>query len=239
MTFSLFAAGSLKTTLPAFIEHHQQKTGEKWALTFGPAGLLRQRIEQGETCHLFLSADENNAKQLIDKGLALQYAPFIANQLCITARRNDVNEEDNWLSVLSNTALKLAISTPKADPSGDYSWQLFDNIAQIDPDLSQALKMRALSLVGGKHSLTIPQGRMAAHYLITTHHADAFIGYQHYQTQLSQFPELKIFDIPKPFNVTAHYCATLIHSQAYSLYQEILSPYAKAYFTKAGFLPLS
>ncbi|MBG2876530.1 substrate-binding domain-containing protein [Proteus alimentorum] len=239
MTFSLFAAGSLKTTLPAFIEHYQQKTGEKWALTFGPAGLLRQRIEEGETCHLFLSADESNAKQLIDKGFALQYAPFIANQLCITARRNDVNEEDNWLSVLSNTTLKLAISTPKADPSGDYSWRLFDNIAQIDPKLSQTLKMRALSLVGGKHSLTIPQDRMAAHYLIATHQADVFIGYQHYQAQLSQFPELKIFDIPKPFNVTAHYCATLIHSQAYSLYQEILSPYAKAYFIKAGFLPLS
>lgn len=239
MTFSLFAAGSLKATLPAFIEHYQQKTGEKWVLTFGPAGLLRQRIEQGETCHLFLSADENNAQQLIKKGLALQYAPFIANQLCITVRRDNVNEQDTWLSVLSNTALKLAISTPKSDPSGDYSWQLFDNIAQVNPDLSRALKMRALPLVGGKHSLAIPQGRMAAHYLITTHQSDAFIGYQHYQAQLSQFPELKIFDIPKPFNVTAHYCAALIHSQAYSLYQEILSPYAKDYFIKAGFLPLS
>lgn len=239
MTLSLFAAGSLKATLPAFIEHYQQKTGEKWALTFGPAGLLRQRIEQGEVCHLFLSADKNNPQQLIDKGLALQYAPFIANQLCITTRRNDINELDTWLTVLSNTALKLAISTPKSDPSGDYSWQLFDNIAQIDPDLSQTLKIRALSLVGGEHSLTIPKGRMAAHYLITTHQADAFIGYQHYQTQLSEFSELKTFTIPKPFNVTAHYCATLIHSQAYSLYQEILSPYAKDYFIKAGFLPLS
>ncbi|MEQ4925053.1 substrate-binding domain-containing protein [Proteus hauseri] len=238
MELSLYAAGSLRATLPAFIEQYYQKTGEKWALTFGPAGLLRQRIEQGETCHLFLSADENNTQLLIKKGIALQYAPFIGNQLCITAHRDCVNEHDTWLSLLTNPALKIGTSTPKADPSGDYCWQFFDKIEHDNPNLGKQLKQRAIPLVGGEHSLPIPAGRLAAHYLITTHQADLFIGYQHYQQRLSQFPELKVFTIPNPFNVMAYYCAALIDSQAYGLYQEILSPYAQDYFINAGFLPL-
>lgn len=239
MGLSLFAAGSLRATLPAFIEQYHQKTGEEWTLTFGPAGLLRQRIEQGEICHLFLSADENNTQQLIQKGIALQYAPFIGNQLCITAHRDCVSEHDTWLSLLANPALKLGTSTPKSDPSGDYCWQLFEKIEHTNPSLGKQLKQRAIPLVGGKHSLTIPVGKMAAHYLITTQQADLFIGYQHYQHTLSQFPELMVFTIPNPFNVMAHYCAALIDAQAYGLYQEILSPYAKHYFVDAGFLPLT
>lgn len=239
MTLSLFAAGSLRATLPAFIEHYQKKTGKKWVLTFGPAGLLRQRIEQGEPCHLFLSADENNAHQLISKGIALQYAPFIGNQLCLTVNRDVVNQHDTWLSLLANPVLKLGTSTPKADPSGDYSWQFFDNIERDNPSLGKQLKQRAIPLVGGENSAHIPKGRMAAHYLITSHQADIFIGYQHYQTKLSQFPELALFAIPTPFNVTARYCIALIDPQAYGLYQELLSPYAKQHFIDEGFLPLT
>ena len=238
MKFSLFAAGSLRATLPAFIEQYRQKTGEEWTLTFGPAGLLRQRIEQGETCHLFLSADENNTQQLIRKGIALQYAPFIGNQLCITVNRDYVCKHDTWLSLLTNPTLKLGTSTPKADPSGDYCWQFFEKIEHDNPNLGKQLKQRAIPLVGGEHSLPIPTGKMAAHYLITTHQADIFIGYQHYQRVLNQFPELMVFTIPKPFNIEARYCVALINAQAYGLYQEILSPYAKNHFINAGFLPL-
>lgn len=239
MAFSLFAAGSLKKSLPSFIEHYQQQTKEKWVLTFGPAGLLRERIEQGETCHLFLSADKANSQQLVDKGIASTFAPFIANQLCITAKKACVNEADNWLSLLANPLLTLAISTPKADPSGDYSWQLFDKIEKEMPQLGQQLKERACSLVGGKHSIAIPNGEIAAHYLITSQHTDLFIGYQHYQSQLRQYPELKVFDIPANFNITALYCATLIHSDADKLYQALLSFCAQQYFIENGFLPLN
>lgn len=52
----VLAAGSLKTVWPAMMAHfpHPVETH------FGPAGLLRERIEAGERCDLFASASEEH-----------------------------------------------------------------------------------------------------------------------------------------------------------------------------------
>ena len=44
----VYAAGSLRDALTEVSRDHEARTGQKLALTFGPSGLLRERIEKGE-----------------------------------------------------------------------------------------------------------------------------------------------------------------------------------------------
>ncbi len=44
----LFAAGSLRLAFTPLLSAFQRDTGQKVSAEFGPAGLLRQRIENGE-----------------------------------------------------------------------------------------------------------------------------------------------------------------------------------------------
>ncbi|MGO2465125.1 MAG: substrate-binding domain-containing protein, partial [Serratia proteamaculans] len=52
----LFAAGSLRGAFGPLLAAFQAQTGEAVEAVFGPAGLLRQRIEAGERPHIFASA---------------------------------------------------------------------------------------------------------------------------------------------------------------------------------------
>ena len=53
----LFAAGSLRVAFGPLLAAFQAQTGEVVDAVFGPAGLLRQRIEAGERPHVFASAN--------------------------------------------------------------------------------------------------------------------------------------------------------------------------------------
>lgn len=46
-------------------------------------------------------------------------------------------------------SVKLATSTPKADPLGDYAWQLFEMADRVKPGATAALQAKALKLSGG------------------------------------------------------------------------------------------
>ncbi|WP_274603496.1 substrate-binding domain-containing protein [Erwinia persicina] len=52
----VLAAGSLRDVWPAIISAFQHHYPAGIVTQFGPAGLLRQRIERGEQCDLFVSA---------------------------------------------------------------------------------------------------------------------------------------------------------------------------------------
>ena len=129
-TLQILAAGSLRGVWPQLIAEFSAQSGLRVETQFGPAGLLRQRIEQGEACDLFASANLLHPQTLLQEGRAQHIGRFTANTLCLTAKRDVVTESDNWLSLLLRADLRLATSTPLCDPSGDYTRQLFDNIEQ-------------------------------------------------------------------------------------------------------------
>ena len=45
--------------------------------------------------------------------------------------------------------MKLGTSTPKADPSGDYAFEVFRKAEAIKPGAQAALEKKALQLTGG------------------------------------------------------------------------------------------
>lgn len=61
---TVYAAGSLREALTDIACRHEARTGQKVALTFGAAGLLRARIEQGEDAQVYASADTGHPRQL-------------------------------------------------------------------------------------------------------------------------------------------------------------------------------
>jgi len=208
---------------------------------FGPAGLLRQRIEQGEKVDLFASANTAHPLALLNKGRALQVASFASNRLCLTVSKAAITARfgtqtlPDWLALLSDISLRVATSTPLADPSGDYTWQLFDKIEQDRPGVGELLRRRAMMLVGGPQSLPVPAGELAAAWLIRTGQCDLFIGYASYAPLLRQQQDLQVIDIPLEQNIRAEYALALCESRAEPLADFILSALGQDYLNQAGF----
>lgn len=229
----VLAAGSLRAVWPALMAAY----GSPVDTDFGPAGLLRERIATGERCDLFASANTAHAENLLQRGLAQQTGRFAANSLCLTVKRDRVRPGENWLSVLTRPDLRLATSTPRSDPSGDYTWQMFAAIEQRHHGIGRLLEDKACCLVGGPQSLNLPTGELAARWLLAQDHADMFIGYASYAPRLATLPELQIFSIPQPYNVQAAYAWALCQPSARTLAEFLQSSVAQKIFSQYGFLP--
>jgi hypothetical protein len=78
----VLAAGSLRVVWQNLMAHFPEPVETQ----FGPAGLLRERIETGESCDLFASANLAHPQALFASGQALSVVPFASNQLCLTVR---------------------------------------------------------------------------------------------------------------------------------------------------------
>lgn len=231
----VLAAGSLRRVWPTVTAAFERESGVTVTTEFGPAGLLLQRIEQGEGCDLFASANAAHPQTLVNKGSALTTALFTHNQLCLSVTAKLAAEGRDWLDLLLDPALRLATSTPLSDPSGDYTWQLFDRIEATHPGKGSALKRRAMPLVGGPRSAAIPAGELAANWLLNSGQAEMFIGYQSYAPWLEAGGNVVTLSIPEPWQVRADYGFALCQERARPLAAFLLSAQAKQIFEAAGF----
>jgi len=230
MTISILAAGSLRKIWPALAKAWDRPV----AIEFGPAGVLCERIRQGERCDLFLSANTAHPQSLLTAEIASEVAVFTHNQLCLSVKDTLLRGNPNWLELLADPALRVATSTPLSDPSGDYTWQLFEHIEQHYAGMGTVLKQRARQLVGGAESPAVPAGESAASWLLNSDRADIFIGYQSYAAR----PGIAVVAIPPPFQVRASYAFAVCHAGASALADFLLSAQAQAIFQQGGFLPL-
>src|SRR5689334_11543233 len=81
----VFAAGSLTGAMTAVIKLYKERTGVDVEAQFGPAGLLRERIEAGERPDLFASANMAHPQALADSGLATPPVIMARNRICARA----------------------------------------------------------------------------------------------------------------------------------------------------------
>ncbi|HEY4436821.1 MAG TPA: molybdate ABC transporter substrate-binding protein [Lelliottia sp.] len=223
----VLAAGSLRGVWPQLMAHFSHPVDTQ----FGPAGLLRERIEAGEPCDLFASANVAHPQALLQNGRARSVAVFASNTLCLTVRSDARREGDDWLSLLTRPDLRVATSTAGCDPSGDYTQELFTRMGEV----GVAVRERALALVGGRESAPVPPGKLAAEWIIQSGQADLFIGYASYAPKMRLIPELKVLNIPAPFNPRAEYACAVMTPQAENLAEFLQSEKAKAILQQAGF----
>lgn len=231
----VMAAGSLRLVWMPLMARFTAESGIRTQTQFGPAGLLRQRIEEGEACDLFASANMAHPLTLQRAGIAQEVHPFAGNRLCLTMRKSQFDARASWLDMLCRDELRLATSTPGSDPSGDYTWQLFDRIEQLHPGAGIKLRRRAKPLVGGPLSMKVPEGELASAWLIRSGLADIFIGYRSYAPALREQSDVAVMDIPLDYNIRSVYALAQCRHEAKPLADFLLSTDTQRFLVDAGF----
>ena len=236
---SLYAAGSLRAVLTEVSKNYTAKTGQAVAGTFGPSGLLRERIDKGEPAQVFASANTSHPAQLAKAGGWAEPVVFTRNNLCALTQAAVKADSAGLLDAMLDPAIKLGASTPKADPSGDYAWALFEKADKVRAGAFKALDAKALKLTGGPDSAKAPEGRNPYAWVMDEGKADVFLTYCTNAVAAQQeLPKLRIVEIPAELAVGAAYGMTVRDGApvaATALAEYILSPEAQEVFKRHGF----
>jgi ABC-type molybdate transport system substrate-binding protein len=173
----IFAAGSLASAFTEMVQVFQASPGSVAPPVFGPSGLLRQRIERGEPADILASADMTQPRTLARQQPGRLVVMFTRNRLCALARASLGLTPDNLLDRLLDPAVRLATSTPGADPGGDYAWAVVARAEAVHPGARALLEAKALKLVGGPNTPVLVPGHGAVQGVFLADRADVMLGY--------------------------------------------------------------
>ncbi len=233
------AAGSLRGVLTAIAKDYEASTGQAITLTFGASGLLRERIEKGEGAQVFASADNDHPQRLARQGGWQAPTPFVRNTLCALTSEKINATPATVLSTLLRPDVRVGTSTPKSDPSGDYTWSLFEKAEALQPGAYATLNAKALKLAGASDSPKAPEGRGTYGWIMDTGQADVFLTYCTNAVAAQQeVPRLKVVSLPPELQVGAVYGLTVRTTAppaAAAFASALLAPKAQAMFSRFGF----
>jgi molybdate transport system substrate-binding protein len=237
---TLYAAGSLKAALSDVARAFEKATGNQVATEFGPSGLLRQRIEQGEGAHVFASANMEHPQTLVGKGQRGPVVLFARNNLCAIAQPGLDVSSATLLDVLLSPGVRVGTSTPKADPSGDYAWELFRKAEKIKPGSFDILDKKAIQLTGGPDSEKAPEGRNPYAWVMEGKKADVFLTYcTNGVLAKKELPQLQVVPIVPEISVGADYGMVVLDgssNEAWRLGMFILGPEGQKTLFEYGFV---
>jgi molybdate transport system substrate-binding protein len=136
-------------------------------------------------------------------------------------------------------AIKLGTSTPRADPSGDYAFEVFSKAESLKPGARATLERKALRLTGSATSIQPPAGGNVYGWHIRESRADIFLAYcTAVREAQKENPKQQVVELPDSLAVGADYGLTVITGapEAAERFAEfILSPAGQAILTSYGF----
>ncbi|MDB5807279.1 MAG: molybdenum transporter, periplasmic molybdate-binding protein [Betaproteobacteria bacterium] len=242
LILKVYSAGSLKAAWMELARAYQAKYGVRIDFEFGASGLLRERLEKGERADLFTSADTGHPQTLADKGLSGPMRVFTGNRLCVLAQPGVGLTGANVLDKLLDPAVRLGSSTPKADPSGDYTWAMFERAGKLKPRAYETLSKKAMQLVGGPNSARTPKVRSAYGKFMEERAVDVFVTYCTNAVQAQrEVPGLVNVALPDDLSVTATYGMVVMRGAASptaGLADFVLSGEGQKLLAAQGFAPL-
>jgi molybdate transport system substrate-binding protein len=228
----VFAAGSLKVAMGELTAaFHVLRPQTEFSTQYGASGLLRERIETGADVHVFASADLGNTKVLEAAGRT-DGPPviFARNRLCALARDGMAVSSQTLLAVLLDPGVRVGISTPRADPSGDYAMTLFAKAEAVKAGARSVLESKALKLTGGPASVTPPEGRNVYGWLMASGKADVFLTYcTNAAVAKSEVASLQVIGVPDALAVGAEYGLVLLKG-----HPEVAATFAGFVMSEAG-----
>jgi len=237
----VYAAGSLRAALNEVGRDFEAlQPGRKVVFTFGASGLLKDRLAGGEAADVFASANMEHPQALGQAGRAGATQRFARNALCALHRPGLAVTPDTLARVMLDAGVKLGTSTPKADPAGDYTWELFQRIEQAGaPGAYAQLSAKALQLTGGPQSPPPPANRNVYGALMAQGAADLFITYcTNAVIAVMEEPTLRWVDVPPAIAVSASYGVALMNgasADAQAFVEHLLAPQGQAVLARHGF----
>lgn len=235
----LHAAGSLRAALTEVAQAFTVQSGLPVKPAFGASGLLRERIAKGEAAEVFASADLGNPRALAQAGLAGPVVLFARNELCAFARPEIAATPETLLERMLDADLKLGTSTPRADPSGDYAFQVFARAEAVRPGAKAALEAKALQLTGGPTSVPAPGGTNTYGHKLASGEADIFLAYCTNAAAIAkEQPGIRLVRLPDTLAVGADYGLTVMTGaspNAWRFAMFILSRDGQAILARHGF----
>src|SRR5262249_29286227 len=96
---------------------------------------------------------------------------------CALVRPGLAVESSTILDRMLDPSVKLGTSTPRADPAGDYAWEVFRKADRLRPGAFAALEGKALRLTGVANAPVAPLGRTIYGALVAEGKADIFLTY--------------------------------------------------------------
>jgi molybdate transport system substrate-binding protein len=173
----LYAAGSLRSALTEVAGAYVAASRQEVQAKYGASGLLKDEIAGGARAEVFASANMEHPQALAAAGKSGAAVLFARNRLCALVRPGLAVDPASLLDRMLDPDVKLATSTPRADPSGDYAWEVFRKADKIRPGAFATLEKKALQLVGGPNSPTAPPSRTLYGVLMAEGKADIFLTY--------------------------------------------------------------
>ena len=208
---AVFAAGSLRAPLTEIAQAFEAiHAGQRVVLTFGASGLLKDRIAGGEHADVFASANMEHPQALAVAGKAAPVTRFARNALCALAAPGVAVTSNTLVERMLDPAVKVGTSTPKADPSGDYAWMMFERVEKAGRSGAfKTLSEKARQLTGGPTSPPAPSGRNVYAALVSGGQVDIFITYcTNAKAAAAEVPALQVVEVPAQINVSADYGVT-------------------------------
>jgi molybdate transport system substrate-binding protein len=237
----IFAAGSLTAAFTDMLREFPAPPDTIAPPVFGPSGVLRERIEHGEPADLLASADMDQPRALAHEKGSRPVIMFTRNRLCSLGRASLGLTPDNMLGKLLDPTVRIATSTPHADPAGDYAWVVFARAEAIHPGAQAILEAKALQLVGGPNTPVLVPGRGAVQGIFLAGRADLMLGYCSSAGPVArEIPDLSIVPLPPALTVGPAYGLIVLSDNPmaarFALF--VLSEQGQAILLRHGFDPI-
>src|SRR5262245_45779944 len=173
----LYAAGSLRAALTDVSKAFRAVSGVAVQGKYDPSDILKDEIARGAKADVFASANMTHPQTLAETGKSGPVVLFARNRLCALVRPGLGVTTANLLDRMLDPEIKLGTSMPKADPSGDYAFEVFGKAEGLRRGARAALQGKALQLTGGPSSVQPPAGRNAYAWHVAEGRADIFLAY--------------------------------------------------------------
>jgi ABC-type molybdate transport system substrate-binding protein len=236
-SLQVYAAGSLSGAFTDMVKDFPAPPGSVATPVFGPSGVLRERIEHGEPADILASADMTQARKLAKSGQPV--IMFTRNKLCALGRPGLTT--DNLLDHMLDPAVRLATSTPGADPGGDYAWAIFARAEAVHPGARAILEAKALKLVGGPNTPPLVAGHGAVQGVFLADKADIMLGYCSGSAPvMKEVPNLVSVPVPASLSVGPAYGMVVLsdHPLAARFALFVMSERGQAILAHHGFDPV-
>ncbi len=165
--------------------------------------------------------------------------PFVHNRLCALVKPGLKVDSENLLARMLDPKVKLGTTTPKADPSGDYAFEMFRKAETIKPGAQAVLENKTLQLTGAAGSAAPPAGCTVYGWHVAEGRADIFLTYcTNALLARQENSGQQMVALPCDLAVGADYGLTLINGAspaARAFAQFIMFPDGQKIFLRYGF----